>query len=196
MVKSHDDLPPGAAQNEFPRRLVIARLPEDGIDAEIEADAAERLALARRFDFISLDRLEAKVRLAPIHGTPLWRLTGTLGADVVQRCVVTLEPLPSTVQDSFDELYAPPAHVEQLEKEAADAEGDDLAAIPEPFDHGGVDVGEVVAQYLSLALDPAPRKPGALEISFVDGDAPADADAAPEKESPFAVLKKLKGEGT
>lgn len=193
MVKSQDEAP--LPENEFSRRMVVARLPEDGATIDIEADAEERAALARRFDLVSLDRLQARVRLEPVKGTPLWRLTGELEGHAVQRCVVTLEPLPVSVRDEFDELYASPAHVEQLEKEAGDSEGEDIAALPEPFLQGGVDVGEVVAQYFSLALDPAPRKDGAIEISFLE-EPPLGASPELQKENPFAVLKKLKGEGT
>lgn len=193
MVKSHDE--PPSAENEFSRRIVVARVPEEGLAQTIEANAQERAALAERFDLVSLDRLTAAVRVDPVRGTQLWRLTGALEASVVQRCVVTLEPIPAQLHDEFDELYAPLSHVEALEKEASESEDDAFAEIPEPLDHGGIDVGEVVAQYLSLALDPAPRKEGAMEISFVDA---ADEGEAPklEKENPFAALKKLKGEGT
>lgn len=192
MVKLPDE--PPAAENEFSRRIVVARVPEDGLAQTIEAKPEERAALARRFDLVSLDRLTAAVRVDPVRGTALWRLSGAFEADVVQRCVVTLEPIPASVHDEFDELYAPPAHVEELEKEAGDSDDDTFLEIPEPLDHGGIDVGEVVAQYLSLALDPAPRKPGAMEISFVDAD--EASGEKPEKENPFAALKKLKGEGT
>lgn len=191
MVKSHDETP---TENEFSRRVLVARVPEDGLAQTIEANAEERAALARRFDLVSVDRLRAAVRVDPVRGTPLWRLSGALDASVVQRCVVTLEPIPAEVHDSFDELYAPASHVEALEKEAGEAEDESFAEIPEPLDHGAIDVGEVVAQYLSLALDPAPRKPGAIEIRFVDAE--ESAAEKPEKENPFAALKKLKGEGT
>jgi uncharacterized metal-binding protein YceD (DUF177 family) len=193
MVKSHDDA--ARPENEFSRRVLMARVPEGGLAQTIEADAKERAALARRFDLVSLDRLCASIRIEPVRGTPLWRLSGTLSGDAVQRCVVTLEPLPAHIEDSFDELYAPPAHVETLEREAAETESEEFGDIPEPLEDGGIDVGEVVAQYFSLALDPAPRKEGAMEIRFVDAAEEGEATGL-EKENPFAALKKLKGEGT
>ncbi len=49
-----------------------------------------------------------------------------------------------------------------------------------------VDVGAVVSEFFTLALDPYPRKPGA---EFVE---PAP-DAASEAASPFARLKSIAG---
>jgi hypothetical protein len=53
---------------------------------------AERAALAAALDILSCDRLDVRYTLKPF-GRDRYRLTGTLEADVVQACVVTLEPL-------------------------------------------------------------------------------------------------------
>jgi hypothetical protein len=59
---------------------------------------------------------------------------------------------------------------------------------PEPVIGEAIDLGELVAQYLSLAINPYPRAP----------DAEAQADqyrADPQRDGPFAVLSKLREQG-
>ncbi|MEM6491718.1 MAG: DUF177 domain-containing protein, partial [Pseudomonadota bacterium] len=56
---------------------------------------------------------------------------------------------------------------------------------PEPVDGDAIDLGELAAQALSLALDPHPRAPDAPDDASY-----AEADSAPP--SPFAKLAVLK----
>ncbi len=57
------------------------------------------------------------------------------------------------------------------------------------LDGDRIDVGRIVYETLSAGLDPYPRKEGA-EFDWADPKTGV-ADSA----NPFAVLKKLKGEG-
>jgi uncharacterized metal-binding protein YceD (DUF177 family) len=146
---------------EFSRRVDLARLGALESTYPISADAQEREALARRFELLSLDRLEAGIRLKRVPGGTV-RLTGHFSADVVQACVVSLEPVASALEQDFTVLYG----ATELDKTVmVDLESD----APEPFDGDAIDIGEAVAQQLALALDPYPRAPEArLEWS---GDA-------------------------
>jgi len=54
----------------------------------------------------------------------------------------------------------------------------------EPVEDGIVDIGEAVAQQLSLVLDPFPRAAGVA--------APEDAPGGPAAASPFAALSRWK----
>ena len=84
----------------------------------------------------------------------LVRMTGRLAAEVVQSCVISLEPVASTIELDFTTLYGP----EQPGKSViVDLDAD----IAEPFDGEAIDIGEAVAQQLALSLDPYPRAPGA-----------------------------------
>jgi hypothetical protein len=94
--------------------------------------------------------------------------------------VVTLEPFPSHVEDSFAVDFGDAA-----ETEADEIDVDMDQDPPEPIVGGVIDIGELTAQYLSLALDPYPRSPGvAMEEVWSDAD--------PGALSPFAVLEGLK----
>jgi uncharacterized metal-binding protein YceD (DUF177 family) len=167
--------------SEFSRPVEIAKLlPSGEAIHEIAATAAERAALARRFSLLALDRLEARVGLQRLAGG-LIRLDAKLSVDVVQECVVTLEPVPSRIEDSFTLLYGAAAD------EASEITLSGEAELVEPLAGNTVDIGEAVAQQLSLALDPFPRAPGV--------EAPASPAADSKAESPFAALAQWKRKG-
>jgi Large ribosomal RNA subunit accumulation protein YceD len=162
---------------EFCRKVEVDRLPPSGETIhDIAATEPERAELARRFALVALDRLEARATLVRLAGG-LLRLTADLLADVVQECVVTLEPVASRVEDRFILLYG------HAQDEAGEVVLSGEAELVEPVLGGTLDIGEAVAQQLSLALDPYPRAPGAA--------APAPA-AGPDDASPFAPLAKWK----
>jgi uncharacterized metal-binding protein YceD (DUF177 family) len=145
----------------------------------LSANAAECAALARRFGIVALDRLSASLRIERVPGG-LVRVSGRLEADVVQNCVVSLVDFGSHVEESLSADFGDsPARI------GAEVDVDLDYDPPEPIEGGVIDLGELVAQYLSLALDPHPRAPGA----FLDADF-NDPDVA--RRSPFAILEKLK----
>jgi uncharacterized metal-binding protein YceD (DUF177 family) len=174
---------------EFSRICVVERLDEDELVERIAANEVERAALAKRFDLISLDRLEAELTLRRVGHGPMVRLDGSVRANLVQSCVVSLEPVECEIEEDFvlhfapDRDDAPHGHVvEETDVEYADDP-------PEPLIGGQIDIGEAVAQQLALALDPYPRRPGVtLEdvLGALKGDT-RDRGA----DSPFAVLARL-----
>jgi Large ribosomal RNA subunit accumulation protein YceD len=171
-------------QPEFSRvvdRAALAALPAH---RKIEANEAEREALARRFGLVALPALSAEATLTPTAAGQV-RLDGTLRARVVQSCVVTLEPIAADLDESFTLYYA--------EAPAAAAHSVDLPIDdedwPEPIVDGAIDVGEAVAQQLAIALDPYPRAPGAmLDRRYETTDAPA-----PKPANPFVELARKGG---
>jgi uncharacterized metal-binding protein YceD (DUF177 family) len=168
---------------EFSRRIPVGDIPARGADYEIGADAKEREALAARLGLLALESLTARLRLEPIGRGPLVRLSGAFTADVVQSCVVTLEPVPAHLEEGFHMTFGPEEEGEAPEIELS-PEAEDP---PDPFDQGAVDLGEAVAEQLALALDPFPRKPGA------EFAAPAEeSTAVPERPNPFAILGGLR----
>jgi uncharacterized metal-binding protein YceD (DUF177 family) len=141
------------AAPEFSRRVELARMGVHEAVYPISAKAEEREALARRFGLLSLGRLEAEIRLQRLAGGMV-RLNGRLGADVVQACVISLEPVVSVLEQDFTVLYGA---AETGKSVMVDLETDET----EPFDGDAIDIGEAVTQHLALALDPYPRAPGA-----------------------------------
>jgi uncharacterized metal-binding protein YceD (DUF177 family) len=168
-----DPAPTGAP--EFTRPVDVGRLSSgDGV-YDLRAADAERIALARRFDLLALDRFDADVRLERLAGG-LLRLSAALKAEVVQACVITLEPVSGLIDERFTMLYRAGAVAGETAVVLNGAE-----ELVEPLPGDILDIGEAVAQQLSLALDPYPRAPGAAAAAPGEGRA-----------SPFAALAKWK----
>jgi uncharacterized metal-binding protein YceD (DUF177 family) len=141
---------------EFSRPVRLDELSQQMRRYDIEANEAERAALARRFDLQGIGKLAAQVTLKSEAAGKRVRLTATIDADVVQSCVVTLDPVPAHVSTSFEVLYdrtAAPA-AREVVVDAADL---DIL----PLEGETLDIGEAVAEELALSLDPYPRAPGA-----------------------------------
>jgi hypothetical protein len=169
---------------EFSRLVDVTRLGEEEVLYEIEANAAERQALARRFGLLELPSLSAEVRVRRA-GTGV-RVRLALEADVVQACVVTLEPVAAHVADCASLLFAPeaaPSHAFEIDLSTFEGE------IPEPLEGDTIDIGELTAQYLALALDPYPRAPGVRFEAYVTGP---KGEAAARPRGPFAALERLR----
>ena len=158
-----------------------------------EASEAEGEALARRLDLLSLEALTAELRFAPADETDgAIRVSGTVDARLVQRCVVTLEPVPRSVSEPVSALYAPPP-AEQPEHEVEVlAEGDEAEPLPED----GIDVVALVAEHLALILDPYPRHPDAPDgpLTYAAGE-DGPEEGMPDDDGgtgPFSALGQLK----
>jgi uncharacterized metal-binding protein YceD (DUF177 family) len=172
--------PLATPQPEFSRPVEVKDIGVDGISLAIEAEPSEREALARRFGLVSLDRLTASTTVFPVSRS-LFRVEGRFEAEAVQSCVVTLDPFPSRLAESFSALFGE-GGPGMAALTGADEEEDE----PEPIEGGVIDLGETVAQHLSLSLDPYPRKPGAsLPHECAEG-------AEPGRVKPFAGLSALK----
>lgn len=150
------------AKPEFSRPIELARLGALEAVYPIAATSAEREALARRFDLLALDRLEAEIRLQRL-ARGMVRVSGSFAAEVVQACVITLAPLAARLADRFTVLYGPG---EADETVVLDYESD----LVEPLEGSVIDIGEAVAQQLAVALEPYPRAPGA-SLTWSEGGA-------------------------
>jgi uncharacterized metal-binding protein YceD (DUF177 family) len=182
---------------EFSRVVNADTVQRKEVVEVIEADEAERRKLAERLELEAIDSLKARLRLRRVRGGQMVRVAGELDADVVQTCVVTLDPVRNHVHDTFEALFAPESLVpdpgDEVEIDLAGLEED----VPEPMVNNRIDIGELTAQHLSLALDPYPRCPGVelpAEYTRIDDEDEEDGDAEPEPErpNPFAALSHLK----
>ncbi len=147
----------GRVQAEFSRIVDL-----DGIAAhagatvfEIEAAESERRALAVRFGLAAIETLAARVTLQRIDASEVM-LSADISADVVQTCVRTLEPVANRIQERVDLAFSAAANPSGRPRTAEFAADDDLEPLPE----GAFDIGEIVAEELSLLLDSYPRKAG------------------------------------
>ena len=171
---------------EFHRPLGVEALGENERHLELTATAMECAALAERVAVLSVEglRAEAWVRREGKGGA---RARVQFSAHVVQSCVLTLEPVRSQIGDAFELSFLPPeeAAVRQGKEEAIYDPGNEEP--PANVVDGIIDLGEVIAEYLSIAIDPYPRKEGA-ELG-VSGSGQTQEGGA----GPFAALKQWRG---
>ncbi len=169
-----------SAGSELSRLLVVEPLADGGLDFDLTATPAECSALARRFDLVALDGLAARGSVEPGALPRSIVVAGRLVAEVAQTCVATLEPVPEHIDAEFRRVFT-------LDGEDAgdEIEIDPLDDPPEPLAGPALDIGEIVAEELSLSLDPYPRAPGA------EGLPPAGAGQGGEH--PFAALARRRG---
>ncbi len=165
----------------------LAKLSPRPQDYPLVAPEEARAALAERFDLDAIDRLEGS--LAVVRAGEGARATGRLLADVVQRCVVSGEPVPAHVDEALELRFEP------LEGDGEEVELDTNALDVMPVDGDAIDLGEALAQALAVALDPYPRaSPEVLaevrRLLLSEEEAEAQEAAAKAAASPFAALRK------
>ncbi len=172
---------------EMSRLVAVDRVPRGGVTEHVVANADERRALAVRFDVLAISELTGLLRLEPWRRGGI-KVSGRVDAVVVQTCVVTLDSFEVALTDEIVRYFvghnAPGPAPVVLSVESLDADAPDVVA------SGSIDIGEVVAETLGLAIDPYPRKPGAVFGSVGDSLHGADAEAGP-----FAILDKIKATG-
>lgn len=182
---------PDSPDTALTRRIPLAELRGGSRHHEGTASPEECLALAARFDLPAVNSLSWQTESAPWRSGI--RLTGRLRASVVQECVVTLDPVPVEIDEAFERGFLPFADLYSEDKPGSEHEivtDRDLGDVPEPLTDP-LDIGDVMAEELGVALDPYPRKPGldeeAVYRATPEGVEPlTDADV-----KPFAGLADL-----
>ncbi len=167
----------------FSLTVAVRDVGRRGRTVMLKADADERAALAKVLGIEAIERLAGEFSLEMISGSSV-HLRGRLEADLVQICVVSLEP----VQQHVDELVS----MTLLPTETADGRPH-ASKLIDPMDEddrdtyssGRIDLGMIVSEQLALHLDPYPRAPG------VQFEAAVSAGAE-QRDSPFAALERLK----
>lgn len=173
-----------SSEPEFSRPLPADKVTASGIEQEIEAQSNERQKLAERFGLIEVKSLRAKLRAELIEGGRTIAISGAMTAEVVQRCVVTLEPIPASIEQNIDSHFATrplPANDSAI---ISDPDMDDIEAV----ENGIIDLGELAAQTMGVALDPYPRKPNLPYVKASFEDPAAESSVV---EGPFAKLAEL-----
>jgi hypothetical protein len=167
--------------------IVVLQIPETGLHREIEADAAERSAMAEVAGLREIMSASASFDMTPKSGGRI-HVTGHVIARIGQTCVVTLDPIENEINEPVDLMFAPPEQIPNLSDLVDEATRSDteIPDPPEPIINGVIDLGRVATDALFLALDPYPRKPDAVFEPPVE--------AADPEDHPFAALKALRPE--
>lgn len=171
------------------RRLALSDVPPEGLDVDLDATPAECAALARHNTLPAVHSLHAELRARRWRGNGL-EIDGELRASVRQTCVATLEEFDSEIVEPIHMRFAPPPEEaprsRRRHEEPTEITLDEDP--PDPLIGEVADLGVVVSEFFTLALDPYPRKPGA---HFVE---PKPNDGSLEI-SPFAALRQFNPRG-
>ncbi|WP_117194109.1 YceD family protein [Rhizobium terrae] len=180
----------GGEQPPFSYPVKVGHVSANAVTVRLEADPREREGLAKLWRVVSVGSLKAELQIARWKKDGV-RLKGRVEADIVQSCVVTLEPVESRIDEEFEQIFVPEGSklarviANDTAEMVLDPEGPDL---PETFSGDTIDAGAVVAEFAALAIDPYPRKPGVEFADHLEGD----ADEKSGRPNPFAVLKDWK----
>jgi uncharacterized metal-binding protein YceD (DUF177 family) len=165
--------------------VTVAQIPDTGLHRDIEADQAARAAMAQAAGLREMSAAHASFDLA-LQGGGRVHVTGRVQARIGQTCVVTLDPIDNEIDETVDLIFVPPEQMALIARSADDGpDGDaDAADSLEPIENGVIDLGRLATDMLYLAIDPYPRKAGAVFEPQVEGNDPED--------HPFAALKALR----
>lgn len=154
---------------------------------EVYATDSDRQALAKDLDLAEVSKLEVSI------ATRIWRKEGYAlvvqgRVDVVQTCIVSLEPVLEKVELSFERKFLPADEVEDMEDISVELELDyEAEDPPEPMEGQVLNLYDMIREELSLSLNPYPRKEGVAPV-----EQPNTADNDEGRKSPFAVLEGWK----
>lgn len=165
-------------------KLDVSRLPATGKDWNLVANENEREAIAKFAGFSTVENFGGEFHVAPF-GEGGAEIAGHIDADIVQTCVVTLEPVREHIKAPIEIRFLPEKTQRQdARKElVVDAFEDDP---PESFD-GFIDLWQLAIEALILHANPFPRS--------VDADEELAATAENNEDtgdgSPFSVLSRF-----
>ena len=177
-VEAHD-----ALAVIFSRKMKVGTIGTVPVTRRVEADAAERAALAAEFSLPAISSLTGNFTLTGSAGAGgVIAATLELGAKVTQICVVSLEAFEANIRETARLRFIPASALRE-ESDIAPLDPESLEGPDElPYAGDVIDLGAALAEQLALALDPYPRKPGA--------ELPAGAGG--EVSNPFAILAARK----
>lgn len=169
---------------ERPTRFRTATLsPRKPTRFRYAPDAEARAALAQDLGLLGLHDLLMEGEITPTGRDELV-LTARLQARADQACVVTLAPVPARIDEPIRRRYLA-SYIEPEGDEVEMPEDDTLEPLPEV-----IDLSEVAAEALALALPEYPRAPGA-ELGEAVHAAPGVAPLTDAALKPFAGLASL-----
>jgi uncharacterized metal-binding protein YceD (DUF177 family) len=159
--------------------------PRKDIAVALRPDADALAVLAADLGIPGLRKVALTGTLSPV-GRRDWRLTAQLGATYLQDCIVTLAPVTTRVDEPVIRVYtaditAPgPGEVEMPD----DVDTELLPAT--------LNLSDLLAEALALALPPFPRAPG-VAFDGIEVTAPGVTPLGDDGVKPFAALAALKG---
>jgi uncharacterized metal-binding protein YceD (DUF177 family) len=170
--------------------LVVDEIQAEPRAFSIIASAEDCSNLVQRFKLLSLENLEAKVTVQSA-GKETIQIDGHVTARLEQPCTVSLEPVDEVVDEEFSLLMVPPEVADRMD-------GEEVYLNPEAPDYDALEgdtlpLGDIVAQTLSVMMNPYPKKEDAVLKPSKNMALEVNGELE-TKPNPFAVLSKLRDE--
>lgn len=161
-----------AAKSPVSFDVSVVRLPKKGMSVSVDAAPEQLAALAREHHLLEAKRFHADLVVSP------WKrdgvaVSGTVEGDIVQECVVTLEPIDAHVEEEISAVFIPEGSKLGRFQESSggemvlDPDGPDM---PETFSGTAIDVGALAEEFFALGIDPYPRKQGVEPLAASDAE--------------------------
>lgn len=151
---------------------------------DLRPKAEQNEVIASELGLIGLRKLRFFGEITA-NGKSDWRMSGTIGATVVQACTITLEPVTTRLDLPVERFFV--KHMDKVEEDDVEMpEDENIEQLGE-----WIDPEATMIEALSLALPEYPRAEGAQlgETIFTEpGNEPMSDEAA----RPFAGLALLK----
>jgi hypothetical protein len=141
-----------AAKSPVSFRVSVMRLPKKGMPVLIDAGPEQLEALAREHRLLEAKGFHADLVVSP------WKrdgvaVSGRVEGDIVQECVVTLEPIETHVEEKVSAVFIPEgSKLDRFEglsgcEMVLDVDGPDM---PESFSGTSIDVGALAEEFFAL----------------------------------------------
>ncbi len=173
----------------FSYPVKVGHISANPVSVQLSANESERRALAALWNIDEVKALDADLEIGRWKKDGV-KIKGEVRAHIVQTCVVTLEPVEADIREPVEAIFVPEGS--RLARQA-DNDGGEMILdpsgpdIPDVFAGDTIDAGVVVSEHVALAIDPYPRKEGALFGERIESSAADD-----QRPHPFAVLKDWK----
>ena len=183
-----------SSKNEFSRPVPLSSIEKGGYKINIEANEKEKEGLSHRFEVDEIRSFSADLTVYPKADQMTYKVQGRFTADVMQSCIVSGDPVSSHLEDRFEAWYRDQSKILSFidKKQKIDEweEGDEHELRseeedPEILNDGILDLGEVAAQFLGLAINPYPKAEENLTGDHIE-------TKEEDKPNPFAKLAALK----
>jgi uncharacterized metal-binding protein YceD (DUF177 family) len=169
----------------LPRPIDVVSIGTTPQTRRIATTEKERGDISAALDLVDLPVLEADLELRR-DGRGRIHVEGRVVADIVQSCVVSLEPVAQHIDEPIAMVFVEGGDADSEPRPGAEIRVDPTEEDPPEALHGPtLDLGPVVMEHFMLAIDPYPRAPGAEMPDTGEG-------SSDSPESPFAVLAKFK----
>lgn len=179
-----------AIESEFSRLVDVTTIGAKGKYYKIHTTPQENQALAIRYSVLRVDSLSAECKITPIKRGE-FEFAVTFKANLTQNCGVSLEPIAEKIANEFSIIL-----LQKPRKIRDNQDNDDFEFDEEDCEllrSNQVDMGEIIAQHLSLEINPYPRKKGVtgreLGHEIISEE---DVTIEDKKKNPFDILKTLK----